>query len=609
MPETLSPHGLATLLMIVVALILFTQDKIKLETSSLLVLFILTLGFYLFPYIKPDQTQFNPSEFFMGFGHEALLAIGCLMILGRGIEVTGALKPLIAFLSRYWHVYPKLCLMMTLILSAFLSAFLNNTPIVVMLIPVLIGVAASKNQTPSKILIPMGLATLIGGTATTIGTSTNLLVVAIAADMNIHQFAMFDFVLPVLIVGGVGLLYLIFIAPWLLPNRELPLSHKETRVFKAMLMVREESNINGKTIVEMRSMTDHKIILHRIIRGRNQLFTLPTVVLKSGDGLIISGTAEELLEYSRLFNAQLYNIDDQENPISQTKDLAAGEQILAEVLVTEGSFLENSTLKETRFAQFHELVVLALHRVHEPHQIIKAISDIELQRGDILLVQGTPEKLQHLKSNSRLLLLNTNLNLVATHKAPMALSIMAMVVMIAALNLLPISISALGGVGMMLLTRCINWREIGQSLNPSVVMIVVVSLALGKAMIVSKADVYLGQQFVSLTFGMSTITILAALIFLMALLTNVVSNTAAAVIGTPVAINIAEQLLVAPEAFILAVLFGVNMSYATPIGYQTNLLIYSVGGYKFSDFLRAGIPLTLIMGTGFTLVLAFLYEL
>jgi di/tricarboxylate transporter len=609
MPESLNPHGIATLLMIVVALILFTQDKIKLESSSLLVLFTLTLGFYLFPYVKPDQTLFNPTEFFLGFGHEALLAIGALMILGRGIEVTGGLKPLIAFLSRHWHRYPKLCLMMTLLLSAFLSAFLNNTPIVVMLIPVLIGVAASKKQAPSKILMPMGLATLIGGTATTIGTSTNLLVVAIATDMNSHQFAMFDFVLPVAIVGGVGLLYLIFIAPMLLPKRELPLSNKETRVFNAMLIVQEDSHINGKTLVDVRTMTDHKIKINRINRGQNQLITLPTVVLKSGDGLITSGTADELLEYSRLFNSQLYNIDDQENPISQSKDFAAGEQILAEVLVTEGSFLENSTLKKSRFAQFHELVALALHRVHEPHTIKKAISDVELQRGDILLVQGTAEKLQNLKNNSRLLLLNTNLNLVATHKAPMALGIMLLVVLIAAFNILPISISALGGVGAMLLTRCISWREIGNSLNPSVIMIVVVSLALGKAMIVSSADAYLGHQFVQLTDGMSTIAILAALIFLMALLTNVVSNTAAAVIGTPVAINIAEQLAAAPEAFILAVLFGVNMSYATPIGYQTNLLIFSVGGYKFSDFLRAGIPLTLIMGIGFTLVLSLMYQL
>jgi di/tricarboxylate transporter len=609
MSELLNNHALLTLMMIVVALILFAQDKIRLETSSLLVLFILVIGFQLFPFKQADQSVFNPSEFFLGFGHEALLAICCLMILGRGIEISGALKPLISLLSSHWSKHPKTCLLLTLLVSAVLSSFLNNTPIVVMLIPVLISVAINNNQSASKILMPMGLATLIGGTATTIGTSTNLLVVSIARDLTTHEYGMFDFAIPVIIVGGVGMLYLIFIAPLLLPDRELPLSQKETRIFKAMLMVNQDSNIFGKTLVEAIKLTGHKIKISRILRGANHLITLPTITFKDGDGLLTSGTAEELLEYSRLFKAQLYNINDQENPISQANALAEDDQILAEVLVTKGSFLDHRTLKQTRFAQFHDLVVLALHRLNQPQEIKRSIADVELHRGDILLVQGTQEKLQNLKQNSRLLLLNSTLSLSASNKAPLSLGIMLAVVLLAATHVLPISASALGGVAVMLLTGCINWREIGRALNPSVIMIVVVSLALGKAMIVTGADNYLGHQFLAMTHGLSTVAILGSLIFLMALLTNVVSNTAAAVIGTPVAINIAMQLGAAPEAFVLAVLFGVNMSYATPIGYQTNLLIFSVGGYKFSDFLKVGIPLTLIMGVGFTLILSLLYQI
>lgn len=609
MSDLLNYHALATLLIIVLALVLFAQDKIRLETSSLLVLFVLVLGFQLFPFKQADQTIFNPVDFFSGFGHEALVAICCLMILGRGIEANGALKPLIAILTTHWSQSPKLCLFITLIAAALLSGFLNNTPIVVMLIPVLISVAVSSNQSPSKILMPMGLATLLGGMATTIGTSTNLLVVSIARELGSHEFGMFDFVVPVLIVGGVGMVYLIFIAPLLLPDRELPLSQKETRVFNAMLMLNKESRINGKTLADAMKLTDHKIKIKRINRGQNQLITLPTVLLKSGDGLIVSGTAEQLVEYSRLFDAHLYNLNDTENPIEKSGAFAEDDQVLAEILVTEGSFLEHRTLKQSRFAQVHDLVVLALHRLYQSQDIDKPIADMKLHQGDILLVQGTKDKLQRLKDNSSILLLSSNINHTTSIKGPLAIAIMLLVVVVAATQILPISISALGGVGLMLLTRCINWREIGSSLNPSVIMIVVVSLAMGKAMIVTSADNYLGHQFLSLTAGLSPTFTLAALIFLMALLTNVVSNTAAAVIGTPVAVNIAQQLGFPPEAFVLAVLFGVNMSYATPIGYQTNLLIYSVGGYKFSDFMRVGLPLTLIMGIGFTLILSLSYGL
>ena len=183
------------------------------------------------------------------------------------------------------------------------------------------------------------------------------------------------------------------------------------------------------------------------------------------------------------------------------------------------------------------------------------------------------------------------------------------VVLLAALNILPISVSALAGAGIILVTRCLSWRDVSKALNVQVIMIIVVSLALGKALIDTGGTEFLAYYFVSLTKSFTVVTILSCLIFLMSMITNVVSNTAAAVVGTPIAVSIAQQLGVQVEPFILAVLFGVNMSYATPIGYQTNLLIYSAGGYKFNDFLRVGIPLTLITGFGFTAVLAYLYDL
>lgn len=604
----LNAHSIAILILIVIALVLFAQDRIRLETSSLFILILLVLGFQVYPYTMATGQVFSPTQFFMGFGHEALLTICALMMLGRGIEISGALKPLTTLMAKYWGKYPTLSLTLTLIIGALLSGFLNNTPIVVMLLPVLIGVALSNKTPPSKILMPVGLATLIGGTATTIGTSTNLLIVSVAEDLGAHEFAMFDFALPVLLVGGIGLLYLVFIAPKILPARDVPLQHKESRIFKASMMITRESLLHEKTLGEALRSTDYKMQVSRIVRGDNQLIKLPTITLREGDGLIISGTAEQLLDYSQQFKADLYSLNDKTHPISRDNPFDDDDQVLAEILVTEGSLLANKTLNETRFSSLHELVVLALHRLNKPQQLDSSISEVELHRGDILLVQGREDNLQKLKENTRLLVLDNTINVPASNKAPIAIFIMVAVIAIAALQLLPISISALCGVGVMLATRCLNWREISHALNPSIIMIIVVSLALGKAMQITGADQYLGHQFIEVMHGSPPFVILGALIFLMSFLTNVVSNTAAAVIGTPVAINIAYELGVPAEAFILAVLFGVNMSYATPIGYQTNLLIFSAGGYKFSDFLKVGIPLTIIMGLGFTLLLSLYYH-
>lgn len=208
-----------------------------------------------------------------------------------------------------------------------------------------------------------------------------------------------------------------------------------------------------------------------------------------------------------------------------------------------------------------------------------------------------------------MLVLDGTTDLPHTHRANRALGIMSFVVLMAAFKLLPISVSALGGVALMIVTRCLTWRDAAGALSTPVVLIIVTSLALGKALLETNGAEYIAQIFVALTQGFPTPVILSGLILLMTILTNVVSNNAAAVIGTPIAFSIATQLGAPPEPFVLAVLFGANMSYATPIGYQTNLLIMSAGAYKFTDFLRVGIPLTIIMWLGFSLILPMLYEL
>ena len=244
MPE---PHAIAAMLLTVVALALFMRDTIPLETSSMAVLAALTVGFELFPY-ESDGKTLHAVEFFHGFGHEALVAVCALMIVGQGLVRTGALEPLGRILAKLWGAGPTLAMLFTLTVAAVLSAFVNNTPIVVLLLPVLINVSLRTRSSPSAVLMPMGFATLIGGAATTIGTSTNLLVVSVAADMGLRTIGMFDFIVPAAMAGAVGIVFLTFVAPRLLPERSTPLMDASPRVFTAQLRIREGSFADGKTL-------------------------------------------------------------------------------------------------------------------------------------------------------------------------------------------------------------------------------------------------------------------------------------------------------------------------------------------------------------------------
>lgn len=604
------PHAVFVLALTVVAFILFTRPNLALETSSLVVLIALTLVFQLFPYEHHGATL-RPVELYAGFGNEALVTICALMIVGRGLETTGALEPLIRPIARHWSASPLLSLLATLFICAVLSAFLNNTPIVVMLLPVLVAVSLRAGRPPSGLLMPMGLATLIGGMGTTIGTSTNLLVVSVAEDIGLRRFEMFDFSLFVVAAGVLGILYLWLLAPRLLPSREVPLTDSSPRRFDAVLYLREDSQASGMKFFEALDATEKKMTVERIQRGEQVfLLKLPTLTLRAGDRLYVNDTPENLKEYERALGATLHNVSDLEHPISEQYPLSAEGRQMTEVVVTPGSHLGNTTLKQARFAERFGLVVLAIHRARSPSVPIRTrIAERNLQTGDVLLMQGKPEQIAALKSHGDLLVLDATIDLPHTEKAPLALAIMAFVVLAAASGLVPILVSSVCGVGLMLLSGALSWRHATGALSRGIIFIVAASLALGLALTRTGGADYLAHLFVATTEGLPPAVLLSGLMLLMAVLTNMVSNNAAAVIGTPIAAGIAAQLGSDPEPFVLAVLFGANMSYATPIGYQTNLLILSAGGYRFSDFIRVGIPLTLIMWLSLSVLLSLYYGL
>jgi di/tricarboxylate transporter len=481
---------------------------------------------------------------------------------------------------------------------------------VVLLLPILVGVSLKSEVRASSVLMPMGFATLIGGMATTIGTSTNLLVVSVAADLGVRRFGMFDFAPPVVAAGVVGFAYLWLVAPRLLPQRAPPLKDTSPRVFEALLHVEEKSAANGMTIEEIREKTGNKIRVRSVEReGGLVVSPLAGLKVRAGDRLRVRDTPDELKEFERQLGAKLHNVGEEGGPVTEEHPLSAEDQQLAEIVVTEGSPLHRRTLAELRFVERYNLIALALHRSGRESPRASDISDIRLMSGDVVLVQGPEKSIAALRTTGRLLVLDATVDLPRTQRAPVALAIMFAVVAIAALGIVPIAVSALAGVILMLATRCLEWDDVTSALSVQVVMIVVASLALGLALMQTGGADYIAQLYVALASGLPPAAVMSGLMGVMAVLTNVVSNNAAAVIGTPIAISIAQQLGVPLEPFVLAVLFGANLSFATPMAYKTNLLIMSAGGYTFSDFLRAGIPLTVIMWAALSAALVIFYGL
>lgn len=602
-------HGIGVLLLIAVALWLFTRDRIPIESSSLSVLIVLVTTFYLFPYER-EGVALEPRDFFAGFGNEALVAVCALIILGKALETTGALQPVATLVSGMWRARPMIATLLMLGTVAAMSGFVNDTPIVVLMIPIIAGIARRASVPVSRLMLPMGFATIVGGMATTIGTSTNLLVVLIAENLGLPRIGMFDFFVPAAAVGSLGLLYVWLVLPRWLPVRALPLADVPERLYAAQLMIGEMSPADGMTLSEVLAHTDNSVKLRRIRRGDSlYLAKLPTLQLHKGDRLQVTGTAYGLKQLERRLGATLQFAAANDSSEDQPDTDAFGRQ-LAEMVITRSSPLHRRTLNEAGFVTRYGLLPLAIHR---PSVATTRLSgdprEILLRAGDLLLLQGTAEAIDAVRNSGEFLILDGSMHLPATHRARRALAVMVFVVGSAALGLLPIAVSALIGVGLMMLLRCISWHQVSDSLPVPVIMIIVTSLALGKALVGTGMAVYLAHGFVGLADGLPPAIILSAFLLIVAVMTNIVSNNAAAVIGTPIAIATAEQLAVNPLPFVLAVLFGANMSFATPFGYQTNLLIMGAAGYRFRDFLRAGVPLILILWAGFSLLLPRYYGL
>jgi len=610
MPPPPDPHGIAIMLLAVVALFLFSRDRIPMETSALVVLGILIVGFEVFPYVSPTGQTLTTAAFLAGFGNAALITIMALLICTRGLEVTGALQPVADRLARLWLWSPRLALLAALLLAATLSMFLNNTPVVAMLLPILISVGLRTGTPASSMLMPVGYATIVGGVCTTIGTSTNLLVVQVSSEMGMAPMGLFHFTGIAVPAALLAILYLWLGAPRLIPQRTAPMPDTSPRVFEAMLHVGEHSAAVGCTIPELVARTEGAMRLGAIERGPGLFVArLPSVTIRAGDRLHVRDTPDRLKRFEGQLGATLYDAFDPSHALAADEAPKAGDQRMAEIVVTRGSPLHRRTLKSVPFFAHHGLLPVAVHRPRSPGAEVTDIGEVFLRAGDIVLVQGSARSLDTIKRLGNVLVVDGSLDLPHTKKAPVAGVIMVSVVLAAAFGVLSITVAALCGVLAMVVTNCLNWRAALGALDRRLIIVIVTSLALGRALTVTGGMEYVAGLFVAVAEPWPTFVALAGLMLVIALLTEVVTNNAAAVLGTPVAMFVAERLGVSPEPFVLAVLFGANMSYLTPIGYQTNLMVLSAGGYRFTDFFRAGLPLQQIMWWSLSFLLAWQYEL
>jgi di/tricarboxylate transporter len=591
------------------ALYLLTRDRIPIEYSCLGVLLVLVLGFELFPYTVPAETSgvegalepetvvLSGVDFLLGFGNEALITICLLLIIGKGVEVSGALRPLGGLLVRVWSRSRVFALLVTLLVIGFISAFVNNTPLVVMTMPILIGLAHRIRMAPSRILMPACFATTLGGMTTTIGSSTNLLVVNLAVEHGLPRMGMFDFFFPAWIATLAGIIYLWIVAPWI-AERTSPLAGTAPRIFGGIVEIPDGSPFAGRTLGELVRTTDVRTRIERVQRGSLDLMRLPSLTLRPGDKLHVRGSPDTIKRIQEAAGARFEIGGLRRGPAER----------LVEIVVTRDSPLYGKRLSELHRSTLGRLFPVGVQRSgHDPVTPIDDAGDPELQVGDILLMQGNARDIHELKEAHNYLVLDRTISVPRTANARLATTILIGVVLIAALGFVPIIVTALAGVSLMLLTRCLHWDEAWGAIDTRLVLVIVTSLALGTVLSGTGATEFIAQSFVSIVEGLPTPVVLSSFLLTLALLNEVVSNNALAVIATPIGISIAEQIGAPTLPFVLAVLFGANAGFITPIGYQTNLIVYRAGGYKFGDFVRVGAPLQLIVWITLSFVLPAFY--
>ena len=592
----------AVFALIVASLVLYATEKVPLEVTSLGVLCALLVIFYIVPVPGEDGTnQLGAVTLFSGFANPALIAVLALLVIGDALERTGALDQGAAMVLAAGRGSATGTMVMALGTVLVVSAVLNNIPVVVIFIPIMQAISLRIGKRPSRLMMPLSFAAMLGGMTTLIGSSTNLLVSSGLVQLGETPFGFFDFTVPGIVLAVSGLIYLLTVAPYLLPDREDMASSltRDSRRFIAQITITPDSRFNDSGFDGGRSSEFSEIMVLMVQRGeRAFLPPFETITLESDDILIVAATRDVLAEVAKADPAALHPRFSNESGAAGR--WTAGGQMIAETMVKPGSSMIGRTLEEIRFRYAHHCIVIGIQR--RSHLLRRRLTEIRLEAGDELLLQGRREDIQALRGNHDVLLMEWSAaNIPTAHHAKRAGAIFFGVVALAATGIMPIAITALTGAVAMVATGVISVRDAMRALDRQLIFLIATALALGSALQASGGADFLAESML-LAFGDSSVaTVLSAFFLLVALLSNVLSTKATAVLFTPIAVGVAHAVNAPVEPFAVAVVFAANCSFASPVGYQTNLLVMGPGRYRFVDFVRAGLPLIFLLWIVFSL--------
>lgn len=595
MIEGLSIHAVAAIVLTIGVFYGFASGRARVEIISLSTIGIIAVGLYFFPF--PGQSPTDGLVLaFQGFGHHALITICALMVMGRGLVTTGALEPAARVLTRVWRYHRQLGLLVTLLVAFMLSMMVNDTPVIVLMLPVMAGIAARGGMAASKTLIPINSAVLMGGMATTIGTSTNLLVTSLAVDLGMAPISVFHFTPLVLMAAVIAIPFVWLVMPRLLPDNSVAAGH-EPRRFLVTLRLADGSPASGQPLPALTAMLPEGV----------------SMGAATDDAMAASGRIQVVATHDGVEDAQR-NLKATAAPPWLMERLRAvadrrGEDLaIIELAVAADATLIGKNAENAGVASRYDVAILGVHQVRALwHPTRQTTADAPIEEGDIILATGTLAALQEFARAENLLVLEGARELPRTAKAPLAALIMALAIAPATLGLVPIAISSLAGAILMFVTGCVRFERVGKALSANVIVLVAASIAIGRIILDSGAASWISGLAASGLQYLHPAAVLAAVMLFVTVLTNFASNTTAAAVGTPIAFGLAQKLGIPVEPLVLAVLFGCNLCYATPVAYQTNMLILSAGDYKFTDYTRTGLPLVALMIVTLSVLLVLRY--
>jgi di/tricarboxylate transporter len=580
------------------------------EIALVFLLLVATLISFVWEKVPPDVTAMSLfvvliatglldlKRAFAVFANPAPITVAAMFILSAALVKSGVIERIsvVVETSSRWP-YSLVIIGMVFAVGA-MSAFINNTPVVVVFLPVVLSLARKMNLAPSKLLIPLSYAAVLGGTCTLIGTSTNLVVNGIMTGRGERGFSMFELGwlgLPAMIIGAT---YLAIVGRRLLPNREMLtsiLSDEERREYMTEAFVQPGSPALGKSIHAAGLTPSRGVRVLELVRDGVALhFDPKTVQLQAGDRLILSCRLRGIAQARRTAGIDL--VSELNLGLEQ---IAAHEGSLVEAVVTPHSALVGHTVREVNFRQRFRMVVLALHR--KGRNVREQIESLPIQAGDVLLMMGTDQAIDGLRNSEDLMLFDRARIPTKPRYGQMAIAVgvIAAAVSLAALNIVPIELSAIAGCVIVCASRLLKSSEAYSSIEWNILFLIFGMLAMGLAMEDSGAAAWLAGSIVRgvqavVPIDHQALIMLACFYLVTTTLTEILSNNAVAALMAPLALNAAAQLGVDPRPFLVAVTFAASASFATPIGYQTNTYVYGVGGYRFSDFLKIGIPLNVV---------------